>query len=132
MMRALLLPVLALAAAACAAEPAPTPKEIKQAVNVGKGNMRASLKDPESAQFRNLFLASHTLTTDSGKNIGVLMLCGEVNAKNGYGGYGGFRPFAASGSSPGLPGHIADDADDEVFVDVIWNRVCSNKLRDVN
>jgi hypothetical protein len=41
-----------------------------------------SLKDPQSAQFRN-----ERLTADS------KTLCGEVNGKNGYGGYVGFRPY---------------------------------------
>lgn len=46
-----------------------------------------SLKDPESARFRNVkvkpYLEGH-------------IVCGEVNGKNSYGAYVGFRPFAAS------------------------------------
>lgn len=41
-----------------------------------------ALKDPSSAQFRNLRLRS-----------GNTVLCGEVNSKNKFGGYVGFRPF---------------------------------------
>ena len=45
------------------------------------------LKDPASAQFRNVAL-----------NQARSALCGEVNAKEGVGGYVGFRPFVASDS----------------------------------
>lgn len=41
-----------------------------------------SLKDPNSAQFRDVKLIA------GGKGI-----CGEINAKNSYGGYDGFKVF---------------------------------------
>lgn len=41
----------------------------------------AQLRDPESAQFRNL------------KDYTEKIVCGEVNAKNGFGGYVGFSEF---------------------------------------
>ena len=41
----------------------------------------SQLKDPESAQFRNLLL--------NGQNV----VCGEVNARNSFGGYSGFSAF---------------------------------------
>jgi hypothetical protein len=44
----------------------------------------SSLKDPKSSQFRNVRL-----------NSGVL--CGEMNAKNGYGAYVGFKKFFSVG-----------------------------------
>lgn len=44
-----------------------------------------TLKDPDSSQFRGLFL-----------NSSKTALCGEINAKNSYGGYVGFRPFIAT------------------------------------
>jgi len=44
----------------------------------------STLNDPASAQFRNLTLRSNGT-----------VLCGDVNAKNGFGGYVGFRPFIA-------------------------------------
>lgn len=44
-----------------------------------------SLKDPSSAQFRSLYALSRGMGDDT--------VCGEVNAKNGYGGYVGFRMF---------------------------------------
>lgn len=46
-----------------------------------KANVMLLLRDPDSAQFRNLrLLANHSV-------------CGEVNSKNGFGGYVGFKPF---------------------------------------
>lgn len=48
--------------------------------------VRNSLKDPVSAQFRNL---------RGGKSNGSV--CGEINAKNSFGGYVGFQPFVVVG-----------------------------------
>jgi hypothetical protein len=53
-----------------------------------KRTVADSLRDPSSAQFREvrkvrLHFAGNRVT----------LICGEVNAKNGFGGYVGFRPF---------------------------------------
>jgi len=53
-----------------------------------KDAVKATLKDPESAQFRNLYTKSWT-----GKASPDDAVCGEVNAKNSYGGYTGFTRF---------------------------------------
>ena len=45
-----------------------------------KSEVSSYFKDPSSTQFRGV--------TSSGSHI-----CGEVNAKNGFGAYGGFRKF---------------------------------------
>ncbi|CAA2144244.1 hypothetical protein [Methylobacterium bullatum] len=47
--------------------------------------MGRGLKDPESLQVRRV-RSSYTGTT--------LTVCGEANARNGFGGYVGFEPFA--------------------------------------
>ena len=44
----------------------------------------ATLKDPDSALFRNQF-------------VGRRALCGEVNARNGMGGYAGYSRFIGGG-----------------------------------
>lgn len=49
----------------------------------------AKLRDPGSAQFRNV----RAVTTI----LGSKKVCGEVNAKNGYGGYTGFSRFVFLG-----------------------------------
>ena len=50
-----------------------------------KENIQRQLKDPESAQFRDVKVVINTLNEKA--------VCGEVNAKNSYGGYTGFKPF---------------------------------------
>jgi hypothetical protein len=52
-----------------------------------QGQVRNTLKDPDSAQFRNVRL----LDFNPGR-----LVCGEVNAKNGFGAYVGFTPFVAT------------------------------------
>lgn len=65
-----------------------------------------SLKDPQSAQFRNL-------TVHEGDAI-----CGEVNARNSFGGYAGFQPFSyADGAVTIMPTSDAGrmyDADSKI------------------
>lgn len=49
-----------------------------------KARVRAALKDPDSAVFKDV------------RHVGGgRALCGQVNAKNSYGGYSGFRLFVA-------------------------------------
>ena len=47
------------------------------------------LKDPGSAQFRNI--RGIQATAETGKS--ATYICGEVNARNSFGGYVGFTPF---------------------------------------
>lgn len=56
----------------------------KEMVSLGEGVARDSLKDPNSAQFKSIYVSS---TDDSG------FVCGKINAKNGYGGYVGFKNY---------------------------------------
>lgn len=80
-MRALIAATLMLATAtAQAAPPPPNARAIQQAV-------AAELRDPGAAQFRGIRVIA---TTEAGANV-----CGEVNAKNGYGGFTGWQPFFA-------------------------------------
>ncbi|MDR1074829.1 MAG: class II D-tagatose-bisphosphate aldolase, non-catalytic subunit [Xanthomonadaceae bacterium] len=58
--------------------------------------MRNELKDPDSAQFRDV-RANYT------EEFGVVA-CGRVNAKNQLGGYTGFRRFVSGGQSVILEG----------------------------
>lgn len=52
----------------------------------GVTTMKNALKDPFSAQTRNVFVK---------KFSDGLIVCGEVNAKNGMGAYTGYTKFAA-------------------------------------
>jgi hypothetical protein len=51
--------------------------------------LAANLRDPSVALFRNVFIRKRM--NKDGK-IGILV-CGEINAKNGYGGFTGFETF---------------------------------------
>jgi hypothetical protein len=58
----------------------------------------SQFRDPEAAQFRNLKI------TKAGT------ICGEVNARNGFGGYNGFVPFLIS---PNDKVYLEDSPDPE-------------------
>jgi hypothetical protein len=57
-------------------------------VALAQKNVRDKLKDPDSANFRNV-----ELHAGAKPEAGSVYVCGEVNSKNSYGGYVGFRPF---------------------------------------
>lgn len=60
-----------------------------------------SLRDPMSAQYRNF--AAYAV------GDGQTLLCGELNAKNGFGGYNGFGSFfAVFDSTGGLKRYVVD------------------------
>ncbi len=56
----------------------------QQQIELAKQIAVHDLKDPDSAQFRDL------VARNTGKDYAV---CGEINAKNSYGGYVGYRQF---------------------------------------
>lgn len=100
------------------AEPTSTPQSDhsdtgKQAAwnDLGKEAIKAKLRDPDSANFRNV-----TFYNGSGKPI----TCGEVNAKNGFGGYDGFERFIAAGDVlTVLESEMVEGGMDEV-----WDQFC--------
>ena len=67
----------------------------------GKAAVASHLRDPGSATFRNLTLFKPTT------------LCGEVNAKNGFGGYAGFEAFVYDGRNKIVKIHETVLTDDE-------------------
>jgi hypothetical protein len=68
------------------------PAESSKLVTTAEHLVRAQLKDPGSAQFRNV-TATHP------DSVSLPVICGEVNARNGYGGYVGFVPFLYDANS---------------------------------
>jgi hypothetical protein len=54
-----------------------------------------TMRDPASATFRNVFLYKR-VNAKPGHQVTV---CGEVNARNGYGGLTGFQQFMTSGDN---------------------------------
>lgn len=83
-------------------------------VERGKDAARAKLKDPDSAQFRNVYFHEGA--------DGVPMACGEVNSKNSFGGYGGFQKFMSAGD-PELT-FMAEQMEPSEFA-TAWNRFCA-------
>ncbi|HDC4513498.1 membrane lipoprotein lipid attachment site-containing protein [Enterobacter cloacae] len=62
----------------------------EKAISLAKSEVAENLKDPASAQFRNVKVSKMTDAED-GRVIAVV--CGEINGKNGFGAYAGFHPF---------------------------------------
>lgn len=67
-----------------------------------KRAVRASLKDPDSAQFKGVY-ANYT------EEFSVVA-CGQVNSRNSFGGHTGFKRFVSNGKSAILDGrdNVAD------------------------
>lgn len=65
--------------------------------------VRASLKDPDSAQFKDVY-ANYTEEFQ-------VVACGRVNSKNSLGGYTGFKRFVSNGKSAIIEGrdNVADE-----------------------
>lgn len=88
---ALVMPVAAMAQSAgiTAEERAQAEANIQ---NAGR-YLAQTMRDPASATFRNVFLYKR-VNAKPGHQVTV---CGEVNARNGYGGLTGFQQFMVSG-----------------------------------
>ena len=77
-------------------------KENSEEVTVDKAKTTVAnlLKDPESAQFRNVKLVEYKGRPRFTNGAVVspkegYVVCGEINGKNSYGGYVGFKSFVA-------------------------------------
>ncbi len=75
------------------------------------------LKDPESAQFKEVFIHKQIGKSDS--------ICGKVNAKNALGGYVGYRRFMMkeTGESPMLEQGETNEVFNRAF-EVAWQIAC--------
>lgn len=74
-----------------------------------KDEVRSQLKDPSSAEFRNVREV---------RFAGTPKICGEVNAKNSYGGKNGYQRFV-SWSDDII---MLEEVDREFAM--IWSKVC--------
>lgn len=99
--------LLSVAALASALQAAPLKQNSAKAakkqedtrITDAKERVRQTLSDPDSANFREIFL------TEAGT------VCGELNAKNKMGGYAGFRRFIVAGDkirTEDVPGTVFD------------------------
>jgi len=87
----------------------------------------SSLKDPASAQFRNIKVL---LDRKYQENLSTDVVCGDVNAKNSYGGYTGFTSFVwVSHSDLMLIRSLGTSDDDKMMnalIDVAILKNCSS------
>ena len=82
-----------------------------QLIEAAKKAIAYSLIDPESARFREVFIAPNRTA-----------VCGQVNAKNRMGGYTGFQRFMYSPTKQGI------DSDGSYFVEARWDDRCVNGI----
>ncbi len=61
----------------------------EKATEIAKNEISSEMKDPESVRFRNIKYIKSNDDNDYVKGT----VCGEYNAKNGYGAYTGYKPF---------------------------------------
>lgn len=105
-----------------------TSGQYEKFLKLRKEETTKNLKDPSSAQFRNLYISF-----DKGETTPTL--CGEINAKNSYGGYVGFRRFYSIGSQMNEienlePKESMEKIKQSIF-DIIHPRYCSNKFVEI-
>ncbi|HGM4726486.1 TPA: hypothetical protein ACKPZ3_003097 [Serratia marcescens] len=62
----------------------------EKALELAQKEISADLKDPDSAKFRYLRVAK---TQENEDGTVLVLVCGQVNAKNGFGAYAGFHSF---------------------------------------
>lgn len=74
-------------------------------IKKAKADVSNELRDPGSAQFRNISKTEKKSLLE----FGVVTVCGEVNGKNAYGGYVGFQRFVSQPKS------------DRVYMENTWN-----------
>jgi len=84
-----------------------------------KTKIARDLKDPDSAKFRDVGIYK----SSTGK--GGVAVCGEINAKNGYGAYIGFRKFLVREEMA-----IIDGADLGLSYDGLGPALCHTKIAD--
>ncbi len=82
-------------------------------VVASQDGVRSRLKDPDSADFRNVGYYS-------GGKEGASAVCGEVNAKNSFGAFSGFERFVAMGPEVAF---LESDVEASEFAKV-WQGVC--------
>lgn len=97
-------PIIAIAVlAGCNDQPGDTSK-----IMVAREAVQALLRDPSSAEFRN-----ERLSQVNGNEV----VCGEFNAKNGFGGRNGFQRFISNGEAVAIESQMPD-------FEVAWTTSC--------
>lgn len=81
-------------------------------IELNKARIKSRLKDPNAAQFRNVYVA---------RSLGMPIVCGEVNARNSFGGYGGYQRFISGGDIQVLESDMAAGE-----MSTTWGKACGN------
>ena len=89
-----------------------TPNEATYIV-MAQNEIKARLKDPDSAEFRNVKMH---MTTALGPETPAT--CGEVNANNSFGGKTGYQRFVSGGATV-----LESDMESSEFENV-WSTLC--------
>lgn len=104
---------MALLLGACNGQPTNGQQEAAWALSA-QDAVRAHLRDGQSAEFRGTFIEHWG---------GAPVLCGEVNAKNGFGGLAGFQRFYFR---DGAPVGMEEAVDHEQFARD-WFKFCNRR-----
>jgi len=93
-----------------------------------KRGVTESLKDPDSARFREVMFAPERTKANSNTfNLDVYCAIGFVNARNGFGGYTGFVPvFAILSESHVYVVKSFESSDEQAQLPRIWKRLCGD------
>ena len=102
-----------------ASEVPEVPTNIDNLILLAKEKLSDSLKDPESAKFRKVFLSA----TFNKNTFNGWAICGEMNGKNSYGGYTGYKPFIVFIEKE-ITGIVNETTDYEIL-----NKNCSNSVK---
>jgi hypothetical protein len=91
-------------------KPSADQRKAQLAMKAGTESVITRLRDPHSAEFKDIDFDTITGT-----------VCGYVNARNGFGGYTGFKPFTAAGEG-NFTVYIAQSGDS--LSDLMWKTLC--------
>lgn len=80
-------------------------------IEEGKEAVRLKLKDPSSAEFRDVFFHKGS--------EGMPTTCGEVNSKNSFGAYTGYQRFVSGGTLP-----LTFLESETSGFDRVWRKLC--------
>lgn len=104
--------VFALALSACSGGASEDSSPSEGALLVAAHDLvRAGLKDPDSAQFRN-----DRIVKFKGKSVA----CGEVNANNSFGGKAGYKRYVAAGETA----VVTEEAMEPAEFEKVWAEIC--------
>lgn len=114
MKQIVLVVLMAVAGVAFAAKPKVPDVQVaeQRLIAAAKDFILSGLKDPDAAKFRDVYVVPNKAT-----------VCGEFNAKNGFGAYVGYKRFIVA---PGGVFGIEDDG--SMLIEANWDVICRGDL----